>query len=78
MPLIRSPKTKVKVVPREGELEITLNINISVDGQLTASSENAEVSIQSEEEKVDPIIPDFDSGGKLSGFGFWKNKDQGG
>lgn len=78
MPTIRSPKTKVKVVPRDGELEITLNINISVDGQLSASSDDAEVSIQSktnEEDKVDPIIPDFNSGGKLSGFGLWKKKE---
>lgn len=79
MPTIRTPKAQVKLVPREGELEITLNINISVDGKLTASSDEAEVSILSEEKEkeekaAEPMIPDFDSSGKLSGFGFWGGK----
>ena len=84
MPTIRTPKTQVRVVPRDGELEITLNINISVDGKLTASSDEADVSILSsnqeerekEEKAAEPLIPDFDSSGKLSGFGFWKKKDK--
>jgi hypothetical protein len=60
------PTTKVKIVPRDGELEITLNINITVDGKVTASAENAEVSILKEkEEKTERIIPDFFSGMKL-------------
>lgn len=60
------PTTKVKIVPRDGELEITLNINITVDGKVTASAENAEMSILKEkEEKTERIIPDFFSGMKL-------------
>jgi hypothetical protein len=60
------PTTKVKIVPRDGELEITLNINITVDGKVTASAENAEVSILKEkEEKTERVIPDFFSGMKL-------------
>jgi hypothetical protein len=60
------PSTKVKIVPRDGELEITLNINITVDGKVTASADNAEVSILKEkEEKTERVIPDFFSGMKL-------------
>jgi len=60
------PTTKVKIVPRDGELEITLNINITVDGKVTASAENAEVSVLKEkEEKTERVIPDFFSGMKL-------------
>lgn len=71
MPRLFRPSTTVKVVPREGELEITLNINITVDGQVVASSEEADVSVQSvqenkeEKEKVH-FIPDFISGKKLN------------
>jgi hypothetical protein len=62
------PSTKVKVVPKDGELEITLNINITVDGKVVASAENADVKTLSEdvEEKAPHIIPDFFSGTKLS------------
>lgn len=80
MPTIRTPKAQVKLLPREGELEITLNINISVDGNITASSDEAEVKILSTKEKereekaAEPMIPDFDSSGKLSGFGLWGKK----
>lgn len=62
-------QTKVLVVPREGELEITLNINISVDGQVTASSEDAEVSYLGEdveEEDVEQFIPELTTGLKLN------------
>ncbi len=70
MPQLIKPVTKVKIVPRDGELEITLNINITVDGQISASSEEATVSIQSvqekeSEDKVQRFIPNFLSGMKL-------------
>jgi hypothetical protein len=61
-------QTQVKVVPREGELEITLNINITVDGNITTSADGAEVSVlqQEDDDKVDRMIPDFSSGVQLS------------
>ena len=59
-------QTKVKVVPRDGELEITLNINISVDGKIAATADNADVSVlQEEQDHVDPLIPDLTTGVKL-------------
>ena len=65
-----TPSTKIKIVPKEGELEITLNVNITVDGQVVATANNANVvtaqqSEQSEEDDdhVDPLVPDFSSGG---------------
>lgn len=70
MPQLINPTTKIKVVPRDGELEITLNINITVDGKVLASANNADVldvSVQkSEEDKSPHIIPDFFSGTKLN------------
>lgn len=66
MPTIIRPTSKVKIVPKEGEIEITLNINISVDGKVVASSEEADVSVQQVEEKVPHMIPDFFSGMKLN------------
>lgn len=69
MPRITRPpsRTIVQVVPRDGAIEITLNINISVDGQVTASSDQAEVRAQKveEDDKVDKIVPDFFGGTKL-------------
>jgi hypothetical protein len=67
MPRIVKPaSTQIKVVPRDGEIEITLNINITVDGQVTTTSDQAEVQAQRvEEDKVDKMIPDFFSGTKL-------------
>lgn len=68
MPQHIRPKTKVKVVPKEGELEITLNINISVDGKVSATSDDAkveEVHEEKKEEKTPFVVPDFKSGLKL-------------
>jgi len=67
-------QTKVRVVPRDGELEITLNINVTVEGQVTATAANAAVEVQQyqyedEDDKVEPIIPDFSTGLKLDDFG---------
>lgn len=71
MPQIVKPQTqtKIKVVPKDGELEITLNINISVDGVVSATAEGAEVKSVKEETQeceASPLIPDFTSGIKLS------------
>ena len=69
MPQLIKPSAKVKIVPRDGELEITLNINITVDGKVTASADNAKsviVEEEEKEEKVTQFIPDFGSGFKLN------------
>lgn len=68
MPQLIKPATKIKVVPKDGELEITVNINITVDGQVTASSEKAEIKTVAEEvqDKTPHIIPDFFSGTKIN------------
>jgi len=70
MPQIVKPPTKttVRVVPKDGELEITLNINITVDGKVSATADNAEVTAlsQPDEDEAAPMIPDFTSGVKLN------------
>lgn len=65
--IVKQPKTSIRIVPRDGEIEITLNINISIDGQVTASAVNAQsVSVVNEDEKdTELMIPDFLSGAKL-------------
>lgn len=65
--IVKQPKTSIRIVPREGEIEITLNINISIDGQVSASAVNAQsISVVNEDEKdVELMIPDFLSGAKL-------------
>lgn len=66
MPQLIKP-TKIKVTPKDGELEITLNINVSVDGQVTTSAQKADVAVgDQEEEKTPHIIPDFFSATKLN------------
>jgi len=63
----RLGKTKIRIVPREGEIEITLNINITLDGKVTAMSDGAAVTTVSDEDDVIPtFIPDFGSGKKLN------------
>lgn len=69
--IVRPAHSKVKVVPRDGQLEITLNINISIDGKVTATSEEAEV-LSVPKDEVEPAIPDFVSGFKLK---FGKEKE---
>lgn len=59
-------QTKVTVVPREGELEITVNINITVNGQVTVDSVEAVAVQKKEENKSEPMIPQFTSGLKLN------------
>lgn len=73
--IVKQPKTSIRIVPKEGEIEITLNINITIDGQVTASAVNAQsVSVMKEEEKdAELMIPDFFSGAKLK-FGKDKNE----
>lgn len=57
-------KTQVRIVPRDGELVITLDINISVDGKVQASASNADVTVE-DEDHVDHVVPEFVSGLKL-------------
>lgn len=74
MPQLIKPSAKVRIVPRDGELEITLNINITVDGKVTASADNAKsVTVEEKEAEDRPahFIPDFGSGFKLN---FGKNE----
>jgi hypothetical protein len=65
MPQLIKP-VKLKVDPKNGEIEITLNININLDGKMSANSDDAKVSIDEEEDKVSHFIPDFGSGMKLN------------
>ena len=67
MPQLIKPSTKVKIVPKDGELEITLNLNINVEGNVVASADKADAYIdQEQEDKFPHIIPDFFSGSKLN------------
>lgn len=64
MPQLLTPKTKIRIVPKEGEIEITLNINITIDGQIVATADKANVvSVESdvidESDSVPYIMPDF-------------------
>jgi hypothetical protein len=68
MPAVISPATTiVKVVPREGELEITLNINITLDGNVSATSDQAEVKMI-KPRSAEPIVPEFKPGAKIRNF----------
>ncbi len=63
--VIRS--SNVTVIPKDGELEITLNINITIDGQVVATADNAKVAVSERKEvEATPMIPDFSSGFKLN------------
>lgn len=66
MPRVIRP-TQIKVVPRDGEIEITLNINITLDGKIVASADEAETEVTATEEddETNYMIPDFSSGLKL-------------
>ena len=65
MPQLIRPATTVKVVPKDGELEITVNINITVDGKVTANAEGGSISSlsmkENDDDKVNYVIPDFTS-----------------
>jgi len=49
MPQLIKPSTKVKIIPKDGEIEITLNININLDGKVSAIADNADVLVDEEE-----------------------------
>jgi len=64
----RISPTTVKVIPRDGELEIKLDITINVNTEgiiSVASVEGTEVKNKKQDDKVDYIIPDFASGATL-------------
>lgn len=67
MPTIIRPPTTIKVVPRDGEIEITLNINISVDGKVVAQADNAEAHEveRDTDDKIPFLVPELSSGFKL-------------
>ena len=76
--IVRPTSTTIKVAPKEGELEITVNINITIDGQISATTDGSQIMIQSnkpekKEESDDKkyLVPDFTSGLKLN---FGKDK----
>jgi hypothetical protein len=79
--IVRPTSTTIKVAPKEGELEITVNINITIDGQISATTDGSQIMIQSnkpeknekKEENDDKkyLVPDFASGLKLN---FGKDK----
>lgn len=66
--LISPGKTKIKVVPRDGELEITVNINITIDGQVTATVDEPSVAKEPAKSVKEGnfFVPDFSSGAKLN------------
>lgn len=51
--------TKIKVVPKDGEIEITLNININVDGISVSTEDAEELCEEQSEEKVLYALPEF-------------------
>ena len=61
---IRPAQTSIKVIPRDGAIEITLNINITVDGQVV-TAQVAESKEEKMKEKIG-LLPDFSSGLKLN------------
>jgi hypothetical protein len=67
--LVSPGKTKIQIVPRDGELEITVNINITVDGQVIATVDDPKVAAQGKKDSQDDrafFVPDFSSGAKLN------------
>lgn len=67
--IIRNPTEIIKIVPRDGEIEITLNVNISLDGAVQVESQGATVTTQSKKlADSDPIVPEFTSGAKIDNF----------
>ena len=66
MARVSGPPTIV-VVPNEGKLEITVNVNITVDGEITAQSNEAKVAINKDTD-VELLIPEFKPGEKLTHF----------
>lgn len=65
--IVKQPKTSVRIVPKEGEIEITLNINITIDGQVVSTVEKQSVAVEEfeEEKKTEFMVPDFFSSVKL-------------
>lgn len=68
---VRPIRTEVKVVPRDGEIHITLDINVTVDGDvavaaLAAAEQAPPVKETPPKEKSAKIIPGFTSGMKLN------------
>lgn len=82
MPQRIKPSTKVKIVPKDGEIEITLNINITVDGKLVATATNADVIKQQteSEDEVEKLVPEFESTTQQTSgglFGLFGRKSKG-
>jgi hypothetical protein len=67
MPRIEGPHV-IQVVPKDGTLEITLNVNITVDGKLQETAKEV-VNVG---KSTEFLIPQFQSGQKIANF----NKEQ--
>ena len=66
---IYNPDTIVKVVPKDGEIEVKLDITININADGLVSMTSAEQKPKKEiddDDKVDFIVPDFTSGTTLS------------
>lgn len=62
---VYSSPTVVTVQPKEGELQIKLDITINLNHDGTLAT--AEIkSVEKKQEKVDLMIPDFSAGTKLN------------
>lgn len=55
----------IKVVPRDGEIEITLNINLTVEGNVVSAFSATQEREEDKFDKIQHIIPDFSTSPKL-------------
>lgn len=65
--VIQPVRTEVKIVPRDGEIHITLDVNITVDGKVATvvAEQTSDKKPISRENDTPKFIPDFRSGHKL-------------
>lgn len=63
-----SPTTIVKIVPKDGELEIKLDItiNLNTDNLTVMATTKENETLKTKEKEPDLLVPDFVSGTKLS------------
>lgn len=62
--LLRPPQ--VRVVPKDGEITISLDINITIDGNVVTVNETVKKSVTEDDDAPPPMfIPDLSSGVKV-------------